>query len=412
MVKFIGLEGRLEEKPNSPFLSGKSPDNAWGLAMLLSGIYKDESTFRDYMNKHYNAGSRAGTDASIPAEWPMPGKWYATYNEVFVKARELLTSPDFQVNAQSVRFLESALEQIDTQEGKLKEAHGDSYKQGKIGLVEGDFNYLRGLIHHQIASLYLNPENRNGRKVAMDLAFQAFSFEKRDIEKRRKTVLDPYVDDPSFARRAPEILGIMSNGAAEFGGEFIFSQHDISSAFRSYEATANRWKSHHPDRKGAQDWKDIETTRTLLGLRAAYQLEHDVPEPNLPFQAYLAQSLRHGNLTQGGGVLTSYGMVFMDSLQRAGQGAVVSESLNPSAFSLTTRLDVPQTIGAGPGSQPYRSQGWVQGGYSVNRPPTSVASNQNKQAQYTAPQKPASGISWLGRKAKSWLSGLGSKIGL
>ncbi|MBI2576093.1 hypothetical protein HYV84_02685 [Candidatus Woesearchaeota archaeon] len=262
MVKFIGLEGRLEEKINSPFLSGKNPDNAWGLAMLLSGIYKDEDTFRDYMNKHFGAGPRTGADGPIPAEWPMPGKWYSTYKDVFVKARELLTSPNFQVNAQSV--------QVDTQEGKLREAHGDSYKQGKMGLVEDDFNYLRGLIHHQVSSLYLRPENRNGRKVAMDLPFQAFSFEKREIEKRRRTVLDPYVDDTSFVNRAPEILGIISNGAAEFGGVFIFTQPDISKAFRTYDAAARRWISNHPDRMGAQDWKDIETTRSLLGVRGLY----------------------------------------------------------------------------------------------------------------------------------------------
>lgn len=410
MVKFIGLEGRLEEKINSPFLSGKNPDNAWGLAMLLSGIYKDEDTFRDYMNKHFGAGPRTGADGPIPAEWPMPGKWYSTYKDVFVKARELLTSPNFQVNAQSVCFLESALAQVDTQEGKLREAHGDSYKQGKMGLVEDDFNYLRGLIHHQVSSLYLRPENRNGRKVAMDLPFQAFSFEKREIEKRRRTVLDPYVDDTSFVNRAPEILGIISNGAAEFGGVFIFTQPDISKAFRTYDAAARRWISNHPDRMGAQDWKDIETTRSLLGVRAAYQLEHDVPEPNLPFQAYLAQLLRNGRLTQEGGVITDYGTVFMDSLKRAGQGAVVAGLTDPSPFSLTTRLDVPVEIMAS--SQPRLSDSSrsPQRSYSVKIHPAPVP-----QAHYqpSAPiQKPASGLgSLLGGKVKSFFSGIGARLG-
>ncbi len=424
MVNFLNLEGRVAEKQNSPFLSGKSPDNAWGLAMLLSGIYKSEETFREYMKKNFSAGQMQGFIGGVPVEWPMPGEWYGTYKEVFVKARELLTSPKFQVNPQSAGYLQSALQQLDTQERNYQDKHGESYIRGERELTRKDFVYLRGLINNQLASLQVYGEKRDGRTAGRNAPLKKFSFEESQIAQRRRAVLDPYNNGKPFETRTTEILRIISNGAAEFMGRYIISAKEILMALEDYEAQSQTWIEGHPEQLRMNGGKDIQTVRALLGLRGKYQMDHPVQDPGLPFQAYLIRTLKDGTLTRQGGVETGFGTVYLDSLERAGQ-TDVTRALRSQG--LPTNVPNPDYDGgpetgvalASPRKAElpgYESGGSSQAQYQMKTPlgaSGSVASSSRTPLGSVAASQPVSppGSRFLG-KARSFFSGLRRGFGL
>ncbi|MBI2139271.1 hypothetical protein HYU13_06790, partial [Candidatus Woesearchaeota archaeon] len=132
----------------SPGIQNKPLDSAAGLLLMFSGVYRDASTFRAYVQQR---ADRLGYKEQAIKE---PSSYIPDERAMLERAKAILASPNFHASESSAGFLEKALQKADALERAYAAKAGIAeYNSGRAELKSQDFAYVKSLMRDKVEAL-------------------------------------------------------------------------------------------------------------------------------------------------------------------------------------------------------------------------------------------------------------------